>query len=982
MCFNDCFGRKSKIVNLQSSGTEINLQEIDSQCEELSAQKDLTYQIDPSLSCSGISNSELGYSESMNYLLEKSIVDKARKRSRTISFHQTRVSLKGTSSSNFELQPYERHSHGRLLENNKLGMTGPKDKEGRHREGTLYGSYRVCKKKGETKDLSSLLPRVRSQACLDFFDRIETHTQRSHSQRVLISKPNKEIKFDEIAKIKEIEGKSTYNRPFTKEVEDKTPLICSKLVKVKEEEIMEDQEDLVQKRSIITSNYVYALTQQEDSQLFLSATAITGKDFRQVVAHLEKDQEKVFSNLSTSLKQILSYEVNFNFFLSYYQALDNTSSAQLLSALDFEPFIKLLPSSEAFLILLKELKSDNHREIIFAKLNKCSTWRTFLATNKGRNLIIFIFTNFLKRKPFIEKHLEEKLFSLFYEHFVEFSLSKNSTFMIQAFIEHFPSQVLLDKVLYNISNLAFNRNGVFTLICALKAFNNMNLIKRILNMAEVLCTEKYASTLIEKVFSMYGSQAVEYFLKTKKDHLLNIIEDRCGNYIIQKVLGLAFEKDSIKGCFLELVLSLRKVIPRIQKDKVKYKWKEIIIDFERKIKEAKMERGGEEANNEWKQREPKLKEKTGLIYGKNKQVFNKETKNKDGGRKENTNSSCIDSHKEGELVFFNMGEEKWEKENDFLPVEESKKTKKESKKESRKESKKESRKKSKKESKKESRKNSRKKSKKESTKIKEKEKRDQKKFSVSTRFSEVKSQVMGSQRDIYPIMSDYLPSNNTNDNFSCINSPYFPINNLNIENPYLKLNTSINANTNLKNSHLMNDTNFNLVNQAQLNQVQFQGIYPQYQGHTLYQNQLPPQPLYYNPNLDQLRHQQYFPSTQEDYHSQEYNNRTNLQPFPQVNLIQRNYNTQILTNTLKIPQTTENHAFLHAQPSQLSHIIPSPNQFSQNFSQINPHYQGSHFTDQARSTVRTNSLSYIANTNEDKRIERKDTKPSSFYLKK
>eukprot|EP00340_Litonotus_pictus_P001160 CAMPEP_0170517982 /NCGR_PEP_ID=MMETSP0209-20121228/3791_1 /TAXON_ID=665100 ORGANISM="Litonotus pictus, Strain P1" /NCGR_SAMPLE_ID=MMETSP0209 /ASSEMBLY_ACC=CAM_ASM_000301 /LENGTH=137 /DNA_ID=CAMNT_0010803387 /DNA_START=722 /DNA_END=1132 /DNA_ORIENTATION=- len=137
---------------------------------------------------------------------------------------------------------------------------------------------------------------------------------------------------------------------------------------------MEDQEDLVQKRSIITSNYVYALTQQEDSQLFLSATAITGKDFRQVVAHLEKDQEKVFSNLSTSLKQILSYEVNFNFFLSYYQALDNTSSAQLLSALDFEPFIKLLPSSEAFLILLKELKSDNHREIIFAKLNKCSTW--------------------------------------------------------------------------------------------------------------------------------------------------------------------------------------------------------------------------------------------------------------------------------------------------------------------------------------------------------------------------------------------------------------------------------------------------------------------------------------------------------------------------------------------------------------------------------------------------------------------------------
>eukprot|EP00340_Litonotus_pictus_P000578 CAMPEP_0170520204 /NCGR_PEP_ID=MMETSP0209-20121228/5453_1 /TAXON_ID=665100 ORGANISM="Litonotus pictus, Strain P1" /NCGR_SAMPLE_ID=MMETSP0209 /ASSEMBLY_ACC=CAM_ASM_000301 /LENGTH=232 /DNA_ID=CAMNT_0010806367 /DNA_START=73 /DNA_END=772 /DNA_ORIENTATION=- len=192
-------------------------------------------------------------------------------------------------------------------------------------------------------------------------------------------------------------------------------------------------------------------------------------------------------------------------------------------------------------------------------------------------------------------------------------------------------------------------------------------------MAEVLCTEKYASTLIEKVFSMYGSQAVEYFLKTKKDHLLNIIEDRCGNYIIQKVLGLAFEKDSIKGCFLELVLSLRKVIPRIQKDKVKYKWKEIIIDFERKIKEAKMERGGEEANNEWKQREPKLKEKTGLIYGKNKQVFNKETKNKDGGRKENMNSSCTNSR---ELVFFNMGEEKWEKENDFLPVEESKKTKK------------------------------------------------------------------------------------------------------------------------------------------------------------------------------------------------------------------------------------------------------------------------------------------------------------------
>eukprot|EP00340_Litonotus_pictus_P007725 CAMPEP_0170522180 /NCGR_PEP_ID=MMETSP0209-20121228/7627_1 /TAXON_ID=665100 ORGANISM="Litonotus pictus, Strain P1" /NCGR_SAMPLE_ID=MMETSP0209 /ASSEMBLY_ACC=CAM_ASM_000301 /LENGTH=144 /DNA_ID=CAMNT_0010809561 /DNA_START=683 /DNA_END=1114 /DNA_ORIENTATION=- len=143
---------------------------------------------------------------------------------------------------------------------------------------------------------------------------------------------------------------------------------------VKEEEKIEDQKELDHKKQIITSNYILALTQQEDSQLFLSATAITGKDFKQVVAHLDKDNEKVFSNLSASLKQILTYEPYFNFFLSYYLALDSSSSAQLLNTLEFEPLFKHLPSSESFSILLNKLKSDSHREIIFTKLNKCSIW--------------------------------------------------------------------------------------------------------------------------------------------------------------------------------------------------------------------------------------------------------------------------------------------------------------------------------------------------------------------------------------------------------------------------------------------------------------------------------------------------------------------------------------------------------------------------------------------------------------------------------
>eukprot|EP00340_Litonotus_pictus_P010321 CAMPEP_0170518290 /NCGR_PEP_ID=MMETSP0209-20121228/4016_1 /TAXON_ID=665100 ORGANISM="Litonotus pictus, Strain P1" /NCGR_SAMPLE_ID=MMETSP0209 /ASSEMBLY_ACC=CAM_ASM_000301 /LENGTH=463 /DNA_ID=CAMNT_0010803793 /DNA_START=125 /DNA_END=1513 /DNA_ORIENTATION=+ len=457
------------------------------------AQKDLTDQINLLLSCSEKSSSEFGYSESMNYLLMDNMTGKARKRSKTISFFRAIVSEKGLSYNEIELQPKEMHTLDLLNEKNKIVMTGAKDWEvycplGR----TFSDSYELCRKKGNRKDLSSLPPRVFNRASLEFFDRKETHTQRSNSQ----------------------------NNLFTSEVEEKLPSVCSKPVQDQEEQKMEDQKKQYEKKSAITSNYVYALTQQKDSQLFLSATAIPGKDFKQVVTHLEKDQEKVFSNFTTSLKQILNQEVSFNFFLSYYQALDSTSSALLLSALEFDSLIKHLPSSETFLILLKELKTDDHREIIFAKLNKCSIWRTFLETNKGKNLIIFILNSFLKRQTFIEKHLGEKLFSLFYEHFVELSLNKNSTFVIQAFIEHFPSQMLFDKVLYNISNLAFNRNGVFTLICALKAFNSKNLMERILNMTEVLYTDMYASTLIEQVFSMYECQAVEYFLKRKKDHLL------------------------------------------------------------------------------------------------------------------------------------------------------------------------------------------------------------------------------------------------------------------------------------------------------------------------------------------------------------------------------------------------------------------------------------------------------------------------------
>lgn len=163
--------------------------------------------------------------------------------------------------------------------------------------------------------------------------------------------------------------------------------------------------------------------------------------------------------------------------------------------------------------------SHSESEYIYSLFNCSLMWDVLIASKYGKNLIeYFLKDHFYDKNP--ERH--SILLNLIEQNFLKFSLENYSTFAVQVYISRFSSPSTYKKIMKHFDQLCLNRNGVFVIISALKTYKNPQLqwlLNKIICKSELLCKEKYASTLIEFVFKTYGSEVCQSFIYKKLQYL-------------------------------------------------------------------------------------------------------------------------------------------------------------------------------------------------------------------------------------------------------------------------------------------------------------------------------------------------------------------------------------------------------------------------------------------------------------------------------
>lgn len=157
-------------------------------------------------------------------------------------------------------------------------------------------------------------------------------------------------------------------------------------------------------------------------------------------------------------------------------------------------------------------------DFIYSLFDSASAWAQLITSKEGKNIVEFFMKEFYHEDPL--KH--SVLFSVIDQNFVEFAQSNYTTFVVQAYISYFARDPPFKKIIKNFEQLSLTRNGVFVVIAGLKGYKQYKLkqlIDKIINNSEYLCTSKYASTMMEYVFKNFGTQTCESFIQKKLSFL-------------------------------------------------------------------------------------------------------------------------------------------------------------------------------------------------------------------------------------------------------------------------------------------------------------------------------------------------------------------------------------------------------------------------------------------------------------------------------
>lgn len=255
-----------------------------------------------------------------------------------------------------------------------------------------------------------------------------------------------------------------------------------------------------------------------------------------------------------------------------FRSISTNSLVKLIKELNMMD-VSISNNYTALIEMLEELRKYEKPEINLAILNYFNVkerWEQLILNRQGKYIPEYFMTTLFHDDS---SHLN-LLFEIIENNFLEYSKTNFTTFLVQCYIETYKKPTAANIIIDIMPSLTTSRNGVFVVISALKSFKNDSLyliIDRIIELSVSFSKDQYASTIIECLFKNHTEYATRKFIQTKSENFLEIIEDQCGNYIIQKLLGIV--NGDIKQ---NLINTLRPVVAHIKRNNIRIKWENIL----------------------------------------------------------------------------------------------------------------------------------------------------------------------------------------------------------------------------------------------------------------------------------------------------------------------------------------------------------------------------------------------------------------------
>ena len=308
----------------------------------------------------------------------------------------------------------------------------------------------------------------------------------------------------------------------------------------------------IQIEEYLASNEVFLdflLDTNKNNLLFNKFYDFPSKIKQKVMRLLGENLEKIILNpklTSNIISLIASSHVDLK---DIHVLFENADLNTILKGNDFKSLLNFISS----LVNIKKDKENILQKVFFDKIN----WKEICFHKNAKSICEFMIDTFSEQMEtnFLFQYIESNV--------IEFSINNNSTYVVQHYITKTKSESVLLQIMTNLLYFTESRNGVFVVLTALNTYKNKKLfalIDLIIEKSEILCKETYGSTLIEKVFNNFITYAPQKFVFSKKQHLLELIEDPKGNFIIQKLLQIVDK--SLKE---ELVYELNRILYQIKK---------------------------------------------------------------------------------------------------------------------------------------------------------------------------------------------------------------------------------------------------------------------------------------------------------------------------------------------------------------------------------------------------------------------------------
>lgn len=282
-------------------------------------------------------------------------------------------------------------------------------------------------------------------------------------------------------------------------------------------------EDLDEKKSIQsepknTADCIPQFDWNEKKFLLMTKDTSSIQFFLSLFTVMDEENKMLIIDMTSQLcNTLLSYPNGKILFLSIYTYLSNLSKAdEFLIKCDFKSFA-FAGGYSNLIEVFNFVKTNNPKEmeVIYSMFNDQKLLDEMIKHKQGKFLIEYFLKNFLKEFP----SNDDVLIRLLKQNFISYSQTNYSTFVIQVYIETYKPTWVIDTIDKNFEEMLSTRNSIFVISSAVESFKSQDFFDILIAKSEILCTNQYASTMLENIFLKYPDYTVDNFLEWKHQNI-------------------------------------------------------------------------------------------------------------------------------------------------------------------------------------------------------------------------------------------------------------------------------------------------------------------------------------------------------------------------------------------------------------------------------------------------------------------------------